>query len=209
MRHLVSFYTGLLFIFLTIPSAYAQGDYWGFKGGINIVKVSKVEISNSIRPGFLAGLFANFRISDKISSQHEVLFSTKGISLSLPDSLKSSNNDQAKYSRSFNYIDIPWVINYHYNEIFYLSLGVQPSIYAHFKRPKFDPVEYNKDNVNSLDLAAIAGAGFLLKNNWGFGVRLNVGLLHTFDTGNKGKSYLMQIFASYAVNRNARRGFKR
>jgi hypothetical protein len=209
MGHLVSFFTALLLTFLPICDAFSQGDYWGLKAGLNVVKVSKVDITNSIRPGFHFGFFANFRVSDRFSSQHEVLFSTKGVSLSLPDSLKPSNNNQGKYSRSFNYIDIPWILNYHYSDAFYISAGVQPSIYAHFKHPKFDPVEYNKDNVNTIDVSAILGAGFIFKNNWGFGARFNMGLVHTFDTGNKGKNYLMQIYASYAVNRNSRRGFKR
>jgi hypothetical protein len=209
MGYLVSCCASFLLAFLSISSAFSQGDYWGIKGGVNIVKISKVDISNTLKPGIHFGVFANFRISDRITSQHEVLFSTKGVSLSLPDSLKITNNNQSKYSKSFNYIDIPWVLNYHYNEIFYLSLGLQPSIYAHFKKPVVDSVEYNKDNVNTIDLSALAGAGLILKNNWGFGVRLNAGLLHTFDTGNKGRSYMMQVFASYAVNRNTRRGFRR
>jgi hypothetical protein len=209
MGYLVNFYSLFLLSLISITPAFSQGDYWGLKGGVNIVKVSKVTIANNIKPGFHLGFFANFRISEKLSSQHEVLFSTKGVSLSLPDSLKASNHNQARYSKSFNYIDIPWVLNYHYNEIFYLSLGIQPSIYAHFKSPVVDSVEYNKDNVNTIDLSALAGAGFILKNNWGFGVRLNAGLLNTFDTGNKGKNYMMQVFASYAVNRNTRRGFRR
>jgi hypothetical protein len=209
MGYLVSFFTALLLTFLSISSAFSQGDYWGFKGGLNVIKVSKVDIKNSIKPGVHFGFFANFRISEKFSSQHEILFSTKGVTLTLPDSLKVTNNNQQKYSRSFNYIDIPWILNYHYSEAFYISAGVQPSIYAHFKRPVVDSVEYNKDNVNTIDVAAILGAGFIFKNNWGFGARFNIGLVHTFDTGNKGRNYLMQVYASYAVNRNSRRGFKR
>jgi hypothetical protein len=97
------------------------------------------------------------------------------------------------------------MLNYNFTEAFYVSAGGQLSLYAHFKKPKYDPVAYNKDNINTIDLTWLIGAGFLLENNMGFGVRFTGGLIPAFETGNKGKNYIMQAFLNYAVNKNKRR----
>jgi len=190
----------ILFIFITPGIVKAQDAYWGFKGGINVVRVSPLPVHGMLKEGFNVGVFANFKVSERISFQHEILFSTKGVTIQLADSLKQYNNGSSQYTQTFNYIDLPWMINYHTNKIFMVSGGIQPSIYAHFTNPKFSEIAENKDNVNSLDFSLIGGASFILKNNVGFGVRFNVGLVPTFDDL-KGKNYTMQFFLSYAVNR--------
>jgi outer membrane immunogenic protein len=194
----------LILLFCITFKSKAQGDYWGLKAGLNITKYSKVDISNVLKPGFHFGAYGTFHTNrEKLSFTHEVLFSTRGVSLALPDSLKSLNNNSGKYSRSFNYIDLPWMLNYNFTNAFYVSAGGQMSIYAHFKKPKYDPVAYNKDNINTIDLTWLVGAGFLLENNFGFGVRFTGGLIPAFETGNKGKNYIMQAFLNYAVNKKA------
>jgi outer membrane immunogenic protein len=200
MRYLYIF----ILFFCSAYASKAQGDYWGLKAGLNITKYSKVDISNEFKPGFHFGAYGTFHTAmDKLTFSHELLFSTRGVSLALPDSLKALNNNSEKYSRSFNYIDLPWMLNYNFTNAFYVSAGGQMSIYAHFKKPKYDPVAYNKDNINTIDLSWLVGAGFLFENNFGFGVRFTGGLIPAFETGNKGKNYIMQVFLNYAMNKKA------
>jgi hypothetical protein len=204
MRHLYIFIMSFCISF----TSKAQGDYWGFKAGINVAKISKLEISNTLKPGLHFGLYGTFHtVMDKLTFTHELLFSTRGVALSLPDSLKTLNNNNGSYSRSFNYIDLPWMLNYHFTDAFYISAGGQLSIYAHFKKPKYDPVIYNKDNVNTIDGSMLLGAGFLLENNLGFGIRFTGSLTPTFDTGDKGKNYIMQVFLNYAMNKRTGRRY--
>jgi hypothetical protein len=200
-------YTFILFFCLSFTSK-AQGDYWGFKAGLNVTKISKVDISNNLKPGFHFGAYGTFHTAmDKLTFTHELLFSTRGVSLSLSDSLKKLNGNNASYSRSFNYIDIPWMLNYHFTDAFYVSAGGQLSLYAHFKKPKYDPIVYNKSNVNTIDASILLGAGFLLENNLGFGVRLTGSLIPAFNTGNTGKNYMMQVFLNYAMNKKPGRRY--
>jgi hypothetical protein len=200
MRYLYIF----ILLFCFTYASKAQGDYWGLKAGLNITKYSKVDISNGLKPGFHFGAYGTFHTAmDKLTFSHELLFSTRGVSLALPDSLKVLNNNTGKYSRSFNYIDLPWMLNYNFTKAFFVSAGGQLSIYAHFKRPKYDPVSYNKDNINTIDMSWLLGAGFLLENNFGFGVRFTGGVIPAFETGNKGKNYIMQVYLNYAVNKKA------
>jgi hypothetical protein len=146
-------------------------------------------------------------VMDKLTFTHELLFSTRGVSLSLPDSLKALNSNNGSYSKSFNYIDMPWMLNYHFTDAFYVSAGGQLSVYAHFKKPKYEPVVYNKGNVNTIDIGMLLGAGFLLANNLGFGVRFTGSLVPAFNTGDTGKSYVMQVFLNYAVNKKKGRRY--
>jgi hypothetical protein len=204
MRYLYIFI--LLFCLSFISKA--QGDYWGFKAGLNITKISKVDITNGLKPGFHFGAYGTFHTAmNKLTFTHEILFSTRGVSLTLSDSLKALNNNNGTYSRSFNYIDLPWMLNYHITDAFYISAGGQLSIYAHFKKPKYDPVVYNKGNVNTIDAGILLGAGFLLQNNLGFGVRFTGSLTPAFNTGNTGKNYVMQVFVNYAMNKKAGRRY--
>jgi hypothetical protein len=118
----------------------------------------------------------------------------RGVSLDLKDG--------SKYSRSFNYIDLPWTINYYPNKHFYVCAGVQPSLYTYFKRPQADSVIYNKGNVNTIDFSYLLGAAFMADNNLGFGVRFNGSIVPLFDlTEGKNKNYVLQFFMMYAVNK--------
>lgn len=167
--------------------------YWGIKGGLNGNKISKIEFDNSIKPGFHLGLFANFQLNDKFSIQHEILYSRKGVSLHVPPS--------GKYNQSFPFLDIPWMFNYHFSPNFFVSAGLQTSIYTYFQRAKSDTIVYNKDNVNTIDFGYLAGASFISANNLGFGIRFNGSFIPAFDLDSRGKSYVLQVFMSYAVNK--------
>lgn len=203
MYHKLIKATFVFLVIITVPIAIkAQDAYWGVKGGLNIVRVTRLPLQGALKEGFNVGIFANFKISERISFQHEILFSQKGVSLQLDTLSKYNTNGSAQYTQTFNYIDLPWMINYHPNKVFLISGGVQPSIYAHFTNPKYSPIPYNKDNVNSLDFSLIAGASVMLKNNVGFGIRFNLGLVPTFNIDEtKGKNYTMQFFLAYAINK--------
>lgn len=186
--------TALFIIFL--PELKAQEFSFGLKGGVNMVKVSNLRISNQIKPGFHFGFYSTYRpYRMDISITNEVNFSMKGVSLMLPDSL--IENGQIQYSRSFNYVDLPLIINYHLGDNFYINGGLQSSLYAYFRRPSFHKVPYNKDNVNIIDFALILGAGINLET-MGFGVRYNHSFIPTFQM-ERGKNHLLQFFLNYQL----------
>jgi hypothetical protein len=173
--------------------------YYGVKAGMNMTKISKLAITNSFKPGFHLGVFANFVLSEKFSIQHEALISLRGVSLEL--------SQGAEYNKSFTYLDLPWMLNYHFSNNFYVSGGVQPSVYAYFKKPQPDSILYNKDNVTPIDFSYILGAAFLLDNNFGFGIRFCGGIVPAFDLNEtKGKNHILQAYLMYAVNKKKRKG---
>jgi len=194
------------FIYFPTTGQNIVEGYWGVKGGLNLHKISKIEFDNSMKPGFHLGIFANFQLSDQFSIQHEVLYSLRGVSLNVPV--------VGKYVQSFSFLDLPWMLNYHVSPNFFVSAGVQPSLYTYFKSPKADTIVYNKDNVNTVDFGYLLGASFISQNNFGFGVRFNGSIVPAFDLESNGKNYVLQVFVSYSVNKRksggkARRARKR
>lgn len=193
MKSGIIFFLSALFSFNTYAQNILEG-YWGVKAGFNMNKISKIELSNSFKPGFHFGAFANFQLNDNFSISHEVLIGVRGVSIDLPN--------KEKYTQTFTFLDLPWMLNYHFSPNFYISGGVQPSIYAYFRKPQADTVEYNKDNVNSIEFSYLLGAAFLFDNNFGFGVRFNGGIFPLFDLeSDNNKNYNLQLFLSYAINK--------
>lgn len=188
----------LLSCFLTYSQNILEG-YWGVKGGFNINKISGLRLNNTLKPGFHIGLFANFQLNDRFSMQHEILYSQRGVSVSLENG--------ARYTKTFSYIDLPWTLNYYFNRNFYITAGVQPSVYAYFKSPQADSVLYNKDNVNTIDFSYLAGAAFLFDNNFGFGVRFNGSIVPLFEVDRRNKNYVLQLYVMYAINKRKGKKF--
>jgi hypothetical protein len=201
MRSGVIFLWALLFSMTSYSQNILEG-YWGVKAGFNMNKISNIDLTNNFKPGFHAGVFANFQLNDNFSISHEVLLSVKGVSLTL--------SDNSRYAKSFTFLDLPMMLNFHPTRNFYISGGVQPSIYAYFKSPRADTILYNKDNVNTLEFSYLFGATMLLDNNVGFGIRFNGGLVPIFDVeGGTNKNYSLQVFLAYAVNKKKSRGRRR
>ena len=50
---------------MCIASVSAQGFDWGFKGGLNLATITKIDDA-SMKPTFYVGAFANFNVIDDI-----------------------------------------------------------------------------------------------------------------------------------------------
>ncbi|MBX9853306.1 MAG: PorT family protein [Cytophagaceae bacterium] len=198
---IIALFTILFCVSIHAKSQNVIEGYWGAKAGLNVNKISKLTFDNSFKPGFHLGVFAVFRLNDHFSIQHEVLYSMRGVTLDLPAG-------GGTYAKNFSFIDLPWMLNYHFSENFNISAGVQTSVYAYFKKPVADTIVYNKDNVNTIDFSYFVGGSFLLDNNFGFGVRFNGGIVPAFDVNEtKGKNYTLQIFLMYAINKRKGKTF--
>lgn len=190
----------VLILFFTSSSGICQNAYWGLKGGLNINKVGGIDLDNSMYAGFNLGIFGTFVINDRISFSHEISYSNRGFNSELL-------NGEA-YTFRLKYIDIPWMLNYHFNPAIFAQIGVQPSVYAFFKPAQYDSIPYTKYNANPFDFSGFIGAGVILKNNLIFGARINQSISKTFNISEAGgKQLTMQFYIGYAINRKVRRRY--
>lgn len=190
------------FLFLLIPSlVYCQNSYWGIRAGATFNKVNGIELKNSMYVGYTGGVFANFYINDRLSFQHELCYAVRGLNGELTNG--------KSYKVGLSYIDVPWVINYHFGPALFIQTGVQASVYTFLKSPRYDSVPYNKYNANVLDFSILFGAGVILNNNMIVGVRINQSVSKTFNISSAGGNILnMQVYIAYAINRSTSRGLR-
>ena len=93
---------------------------FGVKAGMNYNNWRDSDnISDMVDPllGFQAGAFVNFKLSDKISLQSELLYTAKGV--------KYAPSTNIKYK--YGYLDIPIMAQYHFNEAFSVNFGPELS----------------------------------------------------------------------------------
>jgi hypothetical protein len=204
MKQKYLFIIGLIIIFSCSQSIYnesfAQEFSVGIRGGANVSKISKMDIRSHFKPGFHFGFYTTYvPYGTNFSFTNELIFSMKGVSLTLPDSLLI--NEQSKYSKSLNYLDLPFLFNFHAGDALMLSAGFQPSLYLYFKEPKWNEIPFNKDNGAIIDLSLVLGAGLKINDEFVFGVRYNKSFVPAFASvaAGKGKTHLIQIFLAYEL----------
>ncbi|MBC7451444.1 MAG: PorT family protein [Cytophagales bacterium] len=188
--------------FLTLSSfLFGQSSYWGIRGGANFSKVGGTDLQTSMYVGYTGGAFANFYINDRLSFQHELSYSVRGLNSKL-------SNDE-EYKVKLSYIDVPWMIQYNFSSALFLQAGAQISIYTYFQSPQDDSIPYNKYTANALDFSFLLGAGVILSNNLILGVRVNQSTSKTFSVSvDGGKMLNMQAYLAYAINRNTNRNLR-
>ena len=188
-----------------LQSAYvsnAQYAFWGFKAGYQSNKISGLSFDTKMSSGFNVGVFGNFILSDKWAIQHEAQYSRKGFSGTTLDSFDVKG--------SLPYFELPWMLQYNINKVFYIHAGVQPSLYLYLKKAQRDSTEFSKYNVNPIDFSGLIGVGAITNNNFLFGARVNISLNQTFNTTEfGGRNISLQAYIAYAVNRKVRKKKKK
>jgi hypothetical protein len=177
---------------------YAQGVYFGVKAGASVNKILGVDTKQGVGAGYHFGLLGNFRITDKTSFQHELLYSVRNFN-ARPDTT-------AAYSSQMSYLDFPLLLNYHPNRQFHFYGGLQPSVLLYFKPLAFTDTPYDLNSAAVMEFSAIAGAGMVLDNNFLFGMRITAGLTQTFNTDlAAGNSFMLHGYVGYAINRKIKK----
>ncbi len=149
----------------------AQSVNVGIKGGLNVYNINNDNgVSNyDTKPGFNLGVLGHIHLARQIALQPEVVFSTQGA--------KFKNQQGVDTKINLNYVNVPVLVQYMFDNGFRLQAGPQVGFLASAKR-KTGSVEVNtKDNYKSIDFGLSAGVGYVHPPT-GFGVdaRYNLGL---------------------------------
>lgn len=151
-----------LFSFLLfVGVANAQHFNIGIKGGLNAYSIANGnELEKDPKLGLHLGLIGHIHLADPIALQPELVFSMQG----------SKNT-------SLNYVNIPLMFQYMYDNGFRLQAGPQLGVLVSAKS-KIDNVKADvKGNYESIDLGLGVGMSYVNPaTNFGVDVRYNHGL---------------------------------
>ena len=163
----------VLTAFLT-TSVISQEIDLGLKAGANFASITDASnLLTSNRTGFLIGVFAGVKFSDKLGIQGDLLYSQQG-----------ANSDPKDID--LNYINVPIVLKYYLIQGFNLQAG-----------PQFGFIVDDNIEAESFDLAGVLGLGY----DFPFGIRIegrhNFGLTDVFNSI-KGKNSVTSIAIGYS-----------
>lgn len=157
-------------ITLVSLAATAQSTNFGLKAGVN---VSDIKVSNGSdfdsKAGFHAGALAHIHVSTHFAVQPEVVFSMQG------------GKNGSLTSRQ-NYINVPVLAQYMFNNGFRLQTGPQLGLLLSAKNKVGDVEVDVKDDMRTADFGWTVGASYVIPDNGlGFDARYNFGLTNTLQ----------------------------
>ena len=153
----------LLALALTASTAlFAQSPKFGLKAGLNMATVTNS--GGDLKAGFNGGALAHIHITPAFSLQPEVVYSNQGTKYSSDSKL------------ILNYVNIPLLLQYNFDNGFRLQGGPQLGIMTEAKQ-KLGSVEADvSDNYNTLDFSIPLGVSYLSYSGLGVDARYNLGI---------------------------------
>jgi len=183
---------------LAFGFTYAQKAQFGIKGGLNSSNFSGDTQGVDFKPrvGFNVGAFAAIKLSEKITLQPEILFSTQGAKAENVNADVNGANYTADIKFNLSYINVPVMFKYYVADKFNLEAGPQIGFLTSAETStKLDGYSQTvdqdaKDYFESVDFGFNLGAGYDFTKNVSAGVRYNLGLSNILKTepGDSSKS---------------------
>jgi hypothetical protein len=150
----------------------------GLKAGGSLTNITGADAGDSDNKfGFHGGLVANFAFGDALALQPEVLFSMKG----------AQNPDDSKDKLNLNYIDIPVMLQYNADGLFF-EAGPQLGILASAKSTDGTNDSDVKEGFKTIDFGYAVGLGYKLESGPMIGLRYNGGIANIPKEINIGSS---------------------
>jgi len=169
MKRSMKFFAGLMTAILITGVASAQHSAsprgavnFGVKGGVNAYNIRNNDgVKYDSQLGFHIGILGHIHFDSRFAVQPEIVYSAQGAKLG------NSNY-------RLDYINIPVMFQYMYDNGFRLQAGPQLGILA----------KTNLDDINPIDIALGIGASYVVPST-GFGVdaRYNFGLTNIHKSG--------------------------
>lgn len=175
---------------LAFGFTYAQKAEFGIKGGLNSSNFSgdTEGMDFKSRIGFNVGAFAAIELSEKITLQPEILFSTQGAKVENVTADVNGENYTADINFNLSYINIPVMFKYYVADKFNFEAGPQIGFLTSAETStKLDGYSQTvdqdaKDYFESVDFGFNLGAGYDFTKNISAGIRYNIGLSNVLKT---------------------------
>lgn len=168
----------------------AQDVKFGLKGGLNLSNwTGDTEgVDLKARVGFSAGAFTLIKLSEKVSLQPEVVYSTQGSKIDNFTANVGGTDYTGDINLNLSYINVPVMFKYYVAEKFNLEVGPQigflTSAKAVTKLNGYNQTDTQdvKDNFETVDFGVNFGAGFDFDAHFSAGIRYNAGLANISKT---------------------------
>lgn len=167
----------LLFVVsLFTISLFAQDVKFGIKGGLNIssVQITPSQQGINSKLGGNLGLLAHIHLSKQWGLQPELQFSTQGMEQTYLGT---------KYKYNLNYINIPVLLQYMFENGFRLQAGPQLGFLAGAKQTGGGGTTNIKNDYKSTDVSLSFGLGYLSYSGFGVDARYNLGVTNINNAG--------------------------
>ncbi len=187
----MKFYLSLAVAAILIAgTANAQHVNIGIKGGLNVYNInSDNNASYDAKTGFHLGLLGHIHLAPQLALQPELVYSEEG----------------AKYTTAgteikvkLNYINVPLLLQYMFDNGFRLEAGPQVGFLASAKSETNNNSTDIKNNLKSVDFALGAGIGYVhVPSGLGVDARYNLGLSNINKNGtvkSKNNGFQLGVF---------------
>lgn len=193
----------LLALVLSVSTlVFSQSAQFGLKGGLNISTIHNNAIGadwNS-RLGLNAGGLVHIHINPQWAVQPEVMFSGQGA--------KYTINQGEEHSLNLNYINIPVLLQYMFDNGFRLQTGPQLGFLIDVK-DKVGSQQTNfftSQDFKNTDVAWTVGLGYLTQSGFGVDGRYNIGLSNINKNGSTTlKNNVLQLGVFYMLDNTGKR----
>ncbi len=187
----------------------SPGIEFGLEGGINMSKVSGLETKRSLQT-FGLGFYFDIRLKNKISLSTGVLVkSTFGANKLKANDLKELNtvkfDTTGDYRLRLSYFMVPILLRYTLSNHFYIEGGTQAGL-MYRSNVEFNSNidgadarirDYNKDQINKIDVGAMCGIGYKLRKGTGMtiGIKYYYGFVDVVKniSGTKNSSLFVKV----------------
>ncbi len=178
-------------LLLVVSKSGAQNAEFGLKGGLNVTGLHN-NFTNSLDPRtsvFVGGL-VHIHLNKNFAIQPELSYSCQGATQ------KSQDGD---ITWRFNYVVLPVLLQYMFDNGFRLETGPQLGLLASAKRKSGGTITDVKNSYTTGDFSWSIGAGYLTPSGFGIDARYNLGIndIYNLDNVNKLQNRVFQLGIFY------------
>src|SRR5882672_6157743 len=162
---------GILFF---VVKTQSQTTEFGLKAGLNISNLHST-VTNSLDPraSVYVGGLAHIHLSKYFAIQPELDYSCQGA---------TQNTDGGDITWRLNYVNMPVLLQYMFDNGFRLQTGPQLGLLASAKRKAGGTITDIKNNYTTGDFSWSFGGGYLFPSGLGIDARYNLGINNINNT---------------------------
>lgn len=212
LKCMKSFIRLLIALSLIMPAKASFGQWYGFKGGLNLANMVYSEflgrIDTKMIPGFQIGATAEYPVNGRFSVETGLQYITRGMF-----------NAELKYTTRLSYIEIPLTVKVIYpfeHQYVYAVFGSYAGIGIGGKlgqKSKDTPIKWGTgigDDFKRMDFGLCLGAGIEIKSmQYGLTYELGLSNIASNTTEHTKLNRVLSLSAGYRFNFIRRRHYSK